>query len=47
MPYYVPMSGPRVNSAIADARSRAANKSPTEPPPHAIGALPVNPATAN
>lgn len=30
--------------AIAEARSRAAKQSPTEPPPMAMGALPVKPA---
>ena len=41
---YVPMSGPKLYTAIADARSRGENKSPIDPAPHAIGALPVIPA---
>lgn len=40
----VPIRGPRLYKAIAEARSRAENRSPTEPPPIAIGALPENPA---
>ena len=43
----MPTRGPRVYSAIADARSRAANKSPIEPPPHAVDALADNPAGAS
>jgi len=39
-----PSNGPRQYSAIADARSRSENRSLTEPPPMAIGALPEKPA---
>ena len=41
---YVPMRGPRLYIAMADALSRSENKSPTDPPPTAIGALPDKPA---
>jgi len=38
------MRGPRVYNAMADALSRSENKSPTNPPPTAIGAPPDKPA---
>jgi hypothetical protein len=41
---YRPMRGPRVYNAMADALSRSENKSPTDPPPTAIGAPPDKPA---
>ena len=41
---YVPMRGPRLYIAMADALSRSENKSPTDPPPTAIGAPPDKPA---
>jgi len=44
MLYFIPMSGPRLQIAIAAARSRSEKRSPTEPPPIPTGALPVNPA---
>lgn len=43
-PLDLPTRGPKLKSAIAEARSRGENKSLTEPPPMAIGALPDSPA---
>lgn len=40
----VPTRGPRVYTAIADARSRGAKQSLIDPAPQAIGVLPENPA---
>ena len=40
----LPIRGPRVYIAIADARSRSTKRSPILPPPHAMGALPARPA---
>ena len=40
----LPIRGPRVYIAIADARSRSTKRSPILPPPHAMGALPAKPA---
>jgi hypothetical protein len=42
--FYVPMRGPRLYIAMADALSRSENKSPTDPPPIATGAPPDKPA---
>ena len=45
-PVYAPMRGPRLYIAMADALSRSENKSPTDPPPIAIGAPPDKPAAS-
>ena len=40
----LPIRGPKLKIAIAEARSRSANMSPIDPLPIAIGALPEKPA---
>jgi hypothetical protein len=40
----LPIRGPMLYNAIADARSFSEKRSAIHPPPHAMGALPANPA---